>query len=63
VGPGGRIVVSTQELSCFEQLVVCQAGVDVVRNESLDVGEALSPLVVDSQEARRVGEANVLKVA
>jgi hypothetical protein len=56
-------VVSTQELSCFEQLVVCQAGVDVVRSESLDVGEALSPLVVDSEEAWRVGEANVLEVA
>src|SRR5712691_3214455 len=63
VGTGGRIVVSTQELSCIDQLVVCQAGVDVVRNGSLDVGEALSSMVVDSQEAWRVGEANGLKVA
>ena len=31
--------------------------------EALDVGEALSPLVVDPQEARRVGEADLLQVA
>ena len=62
-GAGGRIVVSAEQTSCVGQLLVGQSGVEVVRDEALDVGEALSPLVVDPQEARRVGEADLLQVA
>jgi len=62
-GAGGRIVVSAEQTSCVGQLLVGQSGVEVVRDEALDVGKALSPLVVDPEEARRVGEADLLQVA